>query len=89
MGIDHIGSSKMLTPEMVRKADVVFCMTEAHVVGAAGLVAEEVEHRDKIVRLDPEADLEDPIGLGQEAYDALAARLLEMIPARLTETLVT
>jgi hypothetical protein len=37
--------------------------------------------------LDPAGDLEDPIGMGQPAYDALASRLERVLPARLAELL--
>ena len=37
----------------------------------------------RIEPLDPDGDLPDPIGQGQDVYDALAARLMELIPDRL------
>ena len=35
--------------------------------------------------LDPDHDIDDPIGLEQSAYDALAQEFLEIIPRRLKE----
>jgi len=78
------GKSKQLQPDMIRNADIVFAMSESHVAAATALVAGE-EHVAKIRMLDPERDIEDPIGRGQEVYDRLAERLLELIPRRLKE----
>jgi protein-tyrosine-phosphatase len=86
LGIDFDGHAKRLTPEMVRKADLILGMTRAHVMGARSLVAGE-PHADKVQVLDPGGDLDDPIGQGQEAYDALAERLQRVLPARLKELL--
>ncbi len=83
LGIDHTGTSTPLTGEMVRNADIVFGITEGHVRAAreaAGKVAP-----DRVVRLDPDTDIEDPIGLDRSAYDALAQAFLEVIPRRLKE----
>ena len=33
----------------------------------------------------PEADIEDPMGMGQTAYDALAHRLMQVVRRRLKE----
>ncbi len=82
-GIDHGGTAKPLTAQMIRKADLVFGLTEAHVRFARDLAGNE--HDERIMRLDPDLDIEDPIGLDQSAYDALARRLLELIPRRLKE----
>lgn len=86
LGIPFDGHAKRLTPEMVRKATVVLGMTRSHVVGARSLVAGE-PHQDKVMVLDPAGDLEDPIGMGQRAYDALAERLKRVLPGRLAEVL--
>lgn len=85
LGIEHLGSSKRLTAEMVRRADAVFSMTEAHAEAARALVAGDHDAEAKILRLDPSGDIEDPIGLGPEAYDAVAQRLRAIVPARLAE----
>ena len=85
-GIPFDGHSKRLTAEMIRKATVVLTMTRSHMVGARALVAGEA-HQDKVQMLDPGGDLEDPIGMGQPAYDARAARLERVLPGRLAELL--
>lgn len=84
-GIEHEGRSKRLTAEMIRKADLVLAMSEGHVLAARRLVAGEAQQEAKIQRLDPSGDIEDPIGLGQPAYDGLAERLMDLVPRRLAE----
>ncbi|MHC5022608.1 MAG: arsenate reductase/protein-tyrosine-phosphatase family protein [Planctomycetota bacterium] len=86
-GIEHRGRSKPLTREMIDRADVVLCMTRSHVDAAINLTGDTPAQQRKIILLDPEADIEDPIGAGQEAYDALLARFLDLVPRRLKEVL--
>jgi protein-tyrosine-phosphatase len=78
-----------LTPDMIRKADLVLGMTSAHVSRARALVAGDPSAQAKIQPLDPEGDVEDPIGLGQRAYDELGAYFRELIPNRLVGMLQT
>jgi len=85
LGIDHSGTSTPLTGEMVRNADIVFGMTEGHVRAARKAAGKKAALR--VVRLDPDADIDDPIGLDRSAYDALAQAFLEIIPRRLKEFL--
>jgi protein-tyrosine-phosphatase len=83
MGLKHDGASKPLTAPMVRNADLVLCMTADHVQSARALAGPGAE--DKVLRLDPDADIEDPIGKDQAGYDALADRLQQIIARRLEE----
>lgn len=87
LGMHYDGSSKPLNSAMIRKADLVFGMTQSHVDAARRLVADSPDDAAKIVRLDPSDDIEDPIGTGQEAYDSLAKRLTQIVPRRLKEML--
>ena len=84
LGIEHTGTSTPLTGEMVRNADIVFGMTQGHVRAAREAAGKEAPD-DRVVRLDPDADIEDPIGGDRSAYDALAQAFLEIIPRRLKE----
>ena len=79
------GTAKRLTPDMVRKADLVLGMTRSHVASIRRLVGEA--ESGKIRPIDPEGDIADPIGRGQAAYDAVAARLRDLIPRRVGEML--
>ena len=83
LGIDHTGTSTPLTGEMVRNADIVFGMTDRHVLAAREAAGKDVSRR--VVRLDPDGDIDDPIGLDLSAYDALAQAFQEIIPRRLKE----
>lgn len=88
LGVDFQGASKHLTGEMIRRADLVLCMTESHVTAARSLVQDDDDDQAKVQRLEPAGDLDDPIGRGQSVYDELADTLLELIPRRLREVLV-
>jgi L-threonylcarbamoyladenylate synthase len=87
MGIEHVGRSKPLNAQMIRNANVVFCMTASQQEAARTMVSGEPEQMDKIQLLNPAGDVDDPIGLGQAAYDSLAAKFNVLIPGRLVETL--
>lgn len=86
-GIEHDGTSKPLSAEMIRRADHVLCMGRGHVAAAQSLVEDDADAAGRIARLDPNADIPDPIGSGQASYDALADVLLRLIPLRLEELL--
>ena len=85
LGIEFASKSKPLTREMIRKADLVLCMTSGHLRTAQEMAADGEGPR--ILLLDTEHDIEDPIGLDQAAYDSLARRLKTLIADRLRELL--
>jgi L-threonylcarbamoyladenylate synthase len=87
LGIEYDSRSKKLTAQMIRKADLVFCMSENQAQVARTLVADSPQDQEKIVLLDTEGDIEDPIGMGQPAYDALCKRLSILVPQRLKEAI--
>ena len=70
---------------MIRKADLIFCMSAGQQAAARALVADSPADMEKVVLLDPDRDIEDPFGMGQGAYDSLSVRLSKLIPQRLTE----
>ena len=86
VGIRLTGSATPFAAEMLRGATVVLCMTAQEVATARGLLGDDPEPVDRIVLLDPDGDIPDPLGMGQSAYDHLVTRLLELIPRRLEET---
>jgi len=86
MGIEFESTSKPLTRQMIRNADLVLAMTEGHVRAARAIAGGDDD--GKIQRLDPDDDIDDPIGLDRAAYDALARRLMSLIPLRLKEHFV-
>lgn len=85
LGIEFQGHSKRLNEQMIRKADLIFCMSAAQQAAARALVADSPADMEKILLLDPHGDIEDPIGLGQDAYDSLSRKLMKLVPRRLTE----
>jgi protein-tyrosine-phosphatase len=91
LGIEFHGRSKRLNELMIRKADHVLVMTATHQAAARETLALGLPGADsgKVALLDPAGrDLADPIGMGQEAYDALARRLMSMVPLRLRQLLL-
>ncbi len=72
----HAHASLHVTADLVRRAEVIFCMTEAL---CRTLVERFPEAASKSRRLDPDADLDDPSGLGEDAYHALAEQLRTLV----------
>ena len=83
-GIEFQGHSTPLSAEMIQKADLVLCMTRSHQAVARSLVEGDSEQEDKILLLDPDGDVPDPIGQGQSRYDELADYFLKIIPDRVS-----
>lgn len=79
-------TSTLLTPEMVDQAEMVFCMSKSHRDAVIGLLplAESKTHC-----LDPEGDIEDPIGASAEVYTRCAERIRSLVQWRLTEAGIT
>lgn len=74
--------SQLLVPELLHQADVVYVMggSHAHAVESMSPLAAE-----KIRMLDPDGDIEDPIGSDVQTYRTLAERMQVLIRARLLE----
>lgn len=77
--------SQPLTVELINHADVIITMGGAHTEGVLSLVPSAAA---RTLTLDPEGDVEDPIGLDAEHYRNLAGRIREMIRRRLGETVL-
>lgn len=86
-GIEEDSRSIRLTPEMIRNADLVLTMTRSHEDGVRNLVSSDKNGAAHVHLVDPEGDIDDPIGRGQEAYDSIADRLDRVLPGRLLELL--
>lgn len=80
-GIDaHPASARMLDATAIRWADEVYTMTASHLREAQRLGARSAQ------LLDPNGgDVPDPIGGTQRQYDDTAARITELVAARLKE----
>jgi len=89
LGISCDGTSKQVSAEMIRKADLIFTMTQMHQHQAQRMLGNDERAKSRVQRLDPEEDIEDPIGHGEAAYHALAKRFRKLIPTLLAQALVT
>ena len=74
--------SRPLSVELIHAADVIFTMSRAH---ARDVVAFVPAAADKTLTLDPEGDIEDPIGGDASLYQELAVQLNALIEKRLAE----
>ena len=74
--------SRPLTAELINQADVCYCMTQAHLQAAIGMAPWAAS---KIQMLDPDAEVEDPIGLDQTGYRQCAQRISHLLEQRLKE----
>jgi L-threonylcarbamoyladenylate synthase len=77
--------SRPLSVELIHQADVIFTMSRAHAQAVLTLVPSATE---KTVTLDPDKDIEDPIGGDVELYQGLAVELKQLIEKRLAERVV-
>lgn len=68
--------STPLTKEMAEGAQLVLCMSKSHL----SIVKQYTSHAEL---LNPNGDIEDPIGQGQSEYDALATQMEQLIARRL------
>ena len=89
LGIDHVGVSTPLSAEMIKNADLILCMTTSHQFAVQEMLPHDSEDENKVQLLDPEGDIEDPLGMSQSSYDELAHRFMQLIPQRLKEVFVT
>lgn len=64
--------SRNLTRELIKEADVVFCMTDSHVSQARRIAPDEAH---KIRMLDALGDVPDPVGGSLDVYRAAAMRI--------------
>lgn len=73
-------TAQQVTPAMIQEADVIFCMAEEH---RQMVLAQDRSAASKLHLLDPEADLEEPVG--PAATLAFARRSRDLIRHRLEE----
>jgi L-threonylcarbamoyladenylate synthase len=87
MGIDlSEHRSRPVTVEMIHQADVVYAMSRNHARAVVSLVPSAA---DKTFPLDPENDIEDPIGGDISLYTQVAEQLKTLIERRMPEGIVT
>lgn len=82
-GIDiHSHLSTPLTDDLVEEADVIYCMTSGH---RDAVLALSPGASAKTYRLDPDADVMDPIGADDSVYRATAEMIRRGLDSRLKE----
>jgi protein-tyrosine-phosphatase len=75
-------AARSLTAELADEAEMIFCMTRAHRKAVIELLPSVAW---KTFCLDPECDLEDPIGMGMAVYLSCARRIRELVRLRFDE----
>jgi protein-tyrosine phosphatase len=83
MGLDLTRHrSRALTVELIHQADVIYTMGRSHARAVATMVPSA---GDKVQTLDPEHDIEDPIGGDLTLYEEVAGQLKSLIENRVAE----
>jgi L-threonylcarbamoyladenylate synthase len=72
--------ARHITIELINQADLIFTMTGRHARSITAMVPSAAE---KLENLDPDHDIEDPVGGDQELYSSLAAQMLKFLEAKL------
>lgn len=86
MGLD-LGHhrSRPLTVELIHQADFIFTMSQSHAQAVAAMVPGAAE---KVTTLDPQSDIEDPIGGDLALYRSVAERIKGLIQQRLGDVVI-
>jgi L-threonylcarbamoyladenylate synthase len=74
--------SRPLTVDLIHQADVIYTMGRGHAQAVRALVPSA---SDKVETLDPDGDIDDPIGSDLSVYKSLAGQLSILIEKRLDE----
>jgi len=83
MGLDLSGHrSRALTADLIDQVDQIYTMTESH---RRSVLAQAPQAASKMQRLDPHADISDPIGASLEVYQTTADQIRRALEYRLTE----
>lgn len=74
--------SQPLTPQLIRDADVIYTMTGSH---RDAVLSYDPTTASKVFTLDPNGDIDDPIGGNLSVYQKCAERIRQHLDARLKE----
>jgi len=74
--------SKPLMPELINQADLILTMSNAH---RQAVLAINPAAASKVSTLDPNSDIEDPIGGDRSLYEELAGTLQGLISTRVSD----
>ena len=75
-------AARNLTAELAQQAEMIFCMTSAHRDAVIKMLPDVAS---KTFCLDVQADIDDPIGKGMEAYLNCARRIHDLVRLRFDE----
>lgn len=75
-------AARVLTPKLVEKADVIFCMTASH---RDAVIAFFPEASAKTFTLDPAGDIADPLGKSLDSYVETAKNIQQLVRVRFQE----
>ena len=75
-------AARNLTVALANQAEVIFCLTSAHRKAVIDMIPEVA---GKTYCLDPESDIEDPIGMGLAVYHHCARSIQNLVRLRLAE----
>jgi protein-tyrosine-phosphatase len=78
--VPHAHASQEVTPGLVHRAELVFCMTDEQCRAVAARVPDAAA---KIQRLDPDGDIEDPSGKDAAFFDRVSEQLQRAVQRRL------
>jgi len=74
--------SQPVTVDLLRRADFIYTMTNGHRNGVLSLLPTAA---GKVQRLDPSADVDDPIGGSLQVYQDVADHLAVLLKKRISE----
>ena len=74
--------SRPVTSDLINEADVIYCMTAGHLRAIEQM---SPQARDKLQMLDPNGDIDDPIGRDLTAYQRCAELIRRRLEVRLKE----
>jgi protein-tyrosine phosphatase len=74
--------SRMLSVELIHQADMIFTMSQNHARAVTTLVPSAAE---KVATLNPQGDIEDPIGADITVYQQVAGEIKDLVEKRLRE----
>ena len=84
IGITDSHASQRLTPDLLARCDLVFVMESWQKEAIAEKIAQwSLETPPVVSMLDPEGDIADPLGQGQQVYSDLTHKMLGLIANRL------
>jgi protein-tyrosine-phosphatase len=75
-------ATRLLTVEMVNQAEVIYCMTQAH---CRAVIERFPSAATKTMCLDPDGDIDDPIGAAWERFLSCGKRIQDLVRWRFEE----